>query len=64
MIRLRCLLLILLGLATTACGDDPASPPTSTGPTFVDITEAAGLDWTHESGAYGKWYFPETMGGG
>jgi hypothetical protein len=32
--------------------------------TFQDITEAAGIDFVHFSGAYGDKMLPETMGGG
>lgn len=31
---------------------------------FADITEAAGIRFQHENGAYGKKFLPETMGGG
>lgn len=31
---------------------------------FTDITEAAGIDFTHNSGATGEKLLPETMGGG
>ena len=31
---------------------------------FTDITAAAGIDFVHESGAYGERLLPETMGGG
>jgi hypothetical protein len=31
---------------------------------FVDITQAAGIDFVHESGAYGDKLLPETMGSG
>lgn len=31
---------------------------------FVDITESAGIDWTHVSGMEGEKLLPETMGGG
>lgn len=37
------------------------SPPV---PAFTDITEAAGIDAVHVSGAYGDRLLPETMGGG
>jgi enediyne biosynthesis protein E4 len=33
-------------------------------PTFNDVTKAAGIRFTHESGAFGKKYLPETMGSG
>jgi hypothetical protein len=42
--------------------------PSSTGaeglPRFIEITEQAGIDFVHNSGAYGKKYLPETMGSG
>ncbi|NDY95753.1 CRTAC1 family protein [Wenzhouxiangella limi] len=31
---------------------------------FVDITEAAGIDFVHANGAFGERLLPETMGGG
>jgi len=31
---------------------------------FTDITQAAGIDFLHENGAYGQKLLPETMGGG
>ncbi len=31
---------------------------------FIDITTAAGIEFTHENGAYGDKLLPETMGGG
>jgi hypothetical protein len=33
-------------------------------PTFNDVTNAAGIHFVHESGAFGKKYLPETMGSG
>jgi hypothetical protein len=33
-------------------------------PTFTDVTTAAGITFTHENGAFGKKYLPETMGSG
>ncbi|MBA2356558.1 MAG: CRTAC1 family protein [Acidobacteria bacterium] len=32
--------------------------------TFTDVTQAAGVTFTHVSGAFGKKYLPETMGAG
>jgi len=29
---------------------------------FVDVTEQAGIRFTHVNGAFGKKYLPETMG--
>jgi enediyne biosynthesis protein E4 len=34
------------------------------GLTFTDVTSSAGIHFTHESGAFGKKYLPETMGSG
>ena len=31
---------------------------------FTEVTEAAGIDFVHESGARGRKFLPETMGGG
>ena len=33
-------------------------------PQFVDITKEAGIDFVHNSGAFGEKYLPETMGSG
>lgn len=33
-------------------------------PKFVDITEEAGINFVHNSGAFGEKYLPETMGSG
>ena len=33
-------------------------------PQFVDITTQAGIDFEHNSGAFGQKYLPETMGPG
>ena len=33
-------------------------------PQFTDITHAAGIDFVHNTGAFGEKYLPETMGSG
>lgn len=33
-------------------------------PKFTEITQAAGIDFVHNNGAFGKKYLPETMGSG
>ena len=48
-------LLTALVLAGTAAAQEPR---------FVDVTEAAGIDFVHENGAFGEKYLPETMGSG
>jgi len=57
---LLCLLpaALLLGAGATA----PATA--ADGPLFVDVTSAAGIDFTHQTGAFGKKWLPETMGSG
>ena len=44
----------------------PAPPVTRpSGPIrFVDVTQAAGIHFRHNNGAFGKKYLPETMGSG
>jgi len=37
---------------------------TEAGAVFVDVTESAGIDFEHVTGAFGKKYLPETMGSG
>jgi hypothetical protein len=38
--------------------------PDSTGIHFVDVTRQAGINFVHNTGAFGKKYLPETMGPG
>ena len=44
------------------------TPPVMSRPSgpirFVDVTDAAGIHFRHNSGAFGKKYLPETMGSG
>ena len=58
------LLLVVTTIAIWGCGD---SPSTSAAPEdqllFTDETEASGLDFLHENGATGRYYFPEIGGG-
>jgi hypothetical protein len=56
---------------TTSPSDAPITPSGAgstsrpTGPVrFVDVSEAAGIRFRHNSGAFGKKYLPETMGSG
>jgi len=46
-----------LGIAGSAA---PAAGPL----TFTDVTQAAGITFRHNSGAFGKKYLPETLGSG
>jgi len=45
----------------TARSDGDFQPPAAR---FTDVTEAAGIDFRHVSGAYGERLMPETMGSG
>ena len=49
--------------ATFAAALLAASAPAQE-PSFVDVTEAAGIGFVHENGAFGEKYLPETMGSG
>lgn len=44
-----------------SAAEEPVSPPSLR---FTDITLEAGIDFVHETGAYGERLLPETMGGG
>ena len=57
---LLCLLPALVLVATGATVPAAAAD----GPLFVDVTSAAGIDFTHTTGAFGKKWLPETMGSG
>jgi hypothetical protein len=53
---------LLLGALSAAAAR--AAPPPEPGFRLVDVTGAAGLDYHHNSGAFGEKYLPETMGPG
>jgi enediyne biosynthesis protein E4 len=66
----RSFLLGMAGVASAAGlrGDRawalPAAPPSNLGFTFTDVTATAGLQFRHNSGAYGGKLLPETLGSG
>jgi hypothetical protein len=39
-------------------------PASAAGPRFVDVTRTSGVDFTHQTGGFGKKWLPETMGSG
>ncbi|HEX6201216.1 MAG TPA: CRTAC1 family protein [Thermoanaerobaculia bacterium] len=41
-----------------------AVPAAADGPRFVEVTRTSGVDFTHQTGAFGKKWLPETMGSG
>jgi len=51
---------LLLGAISAAASGAPPDP----GCRLVDVTSAAGLQFQHNSGAFGQKYLPETMGPG
>jgi hypothetical protein len=66
-------LVLLLGGLGTGCGGKEAPPaaaptaapaPAGKDVVFTDVTRAAGIEFVHTSGAFGKKYLPETMGSG
>ncbi|MGD2115962.1 MAG: hypothetical protein PVG07_12965, partial [Acidobacteriota bacterium] len=50
--------LLLPGAVPSASAQQDASP------LFVDVTSQAGVDFTHQTGGFGKKWLPETMGSG
>ncbi|MEM9556204.1 MAG: CRTAC1 family protein [Acidobacteriota bacterium] len=54
------------GLSTTEAhgAPDAVSTATAAAPRWTDVTDAAGIDFVHTSGARGDKLLPETMGGG
>jgi hypothetical protein len=59
------LVLTLAGCRQAARMDGAALAPTAGSRVqFVDVSEAAGIHFTHTSGASGRLYFPETVGSG
>jgi hypothetical protein len=51
---------VITGPVVDNAADEPPPPPV----VFTDITQAAGIDFVHTSGAYGEKLLPETMGSG
>src|SRR5580700_7554605 len=56
-------LLTLLRIAPAAVAAGPM-PAADAGIHFADITHQAGINFVHNTGAFGKRYLPETMGAG
>ena len=57
-------LLSVAAAVTLACGVLSAQQPRAGSITFTDVTAAAGIRFTHNSGRAGKKYLPETLGSG
>jgi enediyne biosynthesis protein E4 len=52
-------------VAVTASPSPSPTPPRPSGPIeFADVTAQAGIQFKHNSGAFGKKYLPETIGAG
>src|SRR5688572_14259934 len=52
-------------VSTQSEAPQPTQAPRYSGPIeFVDITAQSGLNFKHNSGAFGKKYMPETVGSG
>lgn len=62
--------ILLLSLVFFSCqqsdsnNNASSTTPESTQLTFTDVTETAGINFTHYNGSYGKKYFPEMAGPG
>ncbi len=55
---------LLLVLSNGLFAQSPASFSTGSPVTFRDVTQKAGIHFTHNNAAFGKKYLPETMGPG
>ena len=51
-------------LAAALAAAVPAAALTAAEPVFTDVTESAGIRFTHNTGAFGAKYMPETFGSG
>jgi hypothetical protein len=64
-VTIRLIALCTFCVAATATAATTISGLAQTaGPTFTDVTARAGIRFTHNSGAFGKKYLPETLGSG
>ncbi len=65
MIRVSCIVPLALVLSLSACGPEPAAPkPEVAREIFVDVTDAAGVEFRHVNGMSGQYYFSEIIGSG
>jgi enediyne biosynthesis protein E4 len=55
---------VTLGLTIVACAAVQSPLAGAAARMFVDVTTAAGIQFRHQNGAFGKKYLPETMGSG
>ncbi len=57
---------LLAAMAAVALADagQPSTSASAGLPLFVDVTRAAGIQFKHTSGAFGRKFLPETMGSG
>lgn len=60
--QLAICLCLLFSVRLLLCGNAVAQQTPL--PQFTEITQAAGIDFVHNTGAFGKKYLPETMGSG
>ncbi|MES1242000.1 MAG: CRTAC1 family protein [Acidobacteriota bacterium] len=61
---MRSTLALLLGLTALPAPSQPAPSQETPAARFFDVTEAAGIAWTHNNGAFGQRWLPETLGPG
>jgi len=57
-------LLVLLTAPATPAPAQTAQTGAASAPILVDVSAAAGVDFTHQTGAFGNKWLPETMGSG
>ena len=52
------------GLAFSGCSREPAAPAKATPELFAEVTDTAGVQFTHMNGMTGEYYFSEIIGSG
>jgi hypothetical protein len=55
---------VLLGLALVACRQEQSSDVASDQQWFEDVTKELGVDFVHDPGPLGNYFFPQIMGSG
>src|SRR5205085_7231837 len=57
-------LVLAMGLAGGCQRGDPARDAPAGPPWFEDVTERSGLDFVHDAGPTGRYFFPQIQGSG
>ncbi len=63
-VRIGWLMAAAGGLVVGGAGCRTQARPAAPQPLFTEVTRAAGIEFQHDNGAFGKKYYPERMGSG